>query len=87
MQVIHVEFVFILKKLLFLGFYYQIYLFIIILFSNLINLNHSNIFREDLLKKMQRHTIVPLVTNEDSPDITEQIVQSILDQVILFNFI
>jgi hypothetical protein len=37
---------------------------------------------EDLLKKMQRHTIVPLMTSEDSPEITEQIVQSILDQVM-----
>jgi hypothetical protein len=37
--------------------------------------------REDLLKKMQRHTIVPLMTSDDAPEITEQIVQSILDQV------
>jgi hypothetical protein len=30
---------------------------------------------------MQRHTIVPLMTSDDAPEITEQIVQSILDQV------
>ena len=37
---------------------------------------------EDLLKKMQRHTVVPLKTAADAPDITEQIVQSIMDQVM-----
>lgn len=42
------------------------------------------IFREDLLKRMQRHLVVPLKTDrEDVPDITEQLVESILDQAHL----
>jgi hypothetical protein len=32
---------------------------------------------------MQRHLVVPLSTSEDAPDITNQIVQSILDQAHL----
>jgi DNA polymerase epsilon subunit 2 len=40
------------------------------------------LFREDLLKKMQRHLAVPLVLDDPSvPDITEQLVESLLDQV------
>lgn len=54
-------------------------------------------FREDLLKKMQRHSVVtagisgsPLdgisvsSTNSDKCDVTEQLVQSLLDQAHLF---
>eukprot|EP01036_Dinobryon_divergens_P024299 gene24299-32735_t len=47
-------------------------------------------FREDLLQKMQRHLVVPLTLPDDSddgldsesrvPDITEQLVESIIDQ-------
>lgn len=40
------------------------------------------IFREDLLRKMQRHVVVPLMIGPDNPDITEQLVESILDQVL-----
>lgn len=40
------------------------------------------LFREDLLKKMQRHLAVPLVLDDPTvPDITEQLVESLLDQV------
>ena len=42
------------------------------------------IFREDLLRKMQRHTIVPLKSGPDDPEITTQLVESILDQGHLF---
>jgi DNA polymerase epsilon subunit 2 len=42
------------------------------------------LFREDLLKKMQRHLAVPLVLdNPTAPDITEQLVESLLNQVSL----
>ncbi len=41
------------------------------------------IFREDLLRKMQRNTILPPDLSEGNPDITEQLVQSICDQVLL----
>jgi hypothetical protein len=51
-----------------------------------VDVNPVLFVREDLLKKMQRHTIVPLMTSEDAPEITEQIVQSILDQVTLFSY-
>ena len=37
-------------------------------------------FREDLLRKMQRHTILPPRTEDDAPELTEQLVESILDQ-------
>ena len=42
------------------------------------------LFREDLLKKMQRHLAVPLTLDDPSaPDITEQLVETLLDQAHL----
>ena len=42
------------------------------------------LFREDLLKKMQRHLAVPLVLDDPTvPDITVQLVESLLDQAHL----
>mmetsp|Transcript_12271 Transcript_12271/g.27558 ORF Transcript_12271/g.27558 Transcript_12271/m.27558 type:complete len:260 (+) Transcript_12271:3-782(+) len=41
------------------------------------------LFREDLLKKMQRHLAVPLDLSPTSPDITEQLVETLLDQAHL----
>lgn len=42
------------------------------------------LFREDLLKKMQRHLAVPLVLDDPNvPDITTQLVESLLDQAHL----
>ena len=39
-------------------------------------------FREDLLRKMQRHLVVPLQLEDPAaPDITEQLVETLLDQV------
>ena len=38
------------------------------------------LFREDLLRKMQRHSVLPPRTDEDAPELTEQLVESILDQ-------
>jgi DNA polymerase epsilon subunit 2 len=38
------------------------------------------LFREDLLRKMQRNAVLPPKTDEDSPELTEQLVDSILDQ-------
>jgi DNA polymerase epsilon subunit 2 len=42
------------------------------------------IFREDLLKKMQRHVVLPPTHEVNGPDITEQLVESILDQVYVY---
>jgi DNA polymerase epsilon subunit 2 len=41
------------------------------------------IYREDLLRKMQRHLILPLDLTENAPDITQQLAESILDQAHL----
>lgn len=41
------------------------------------------LFREDLLKKMQKHLVVPLKTGEGLPDVTEQLVDTILSQAHL----
>ena len=42
------------------------------------------LFREDLLKKMQRHLAVPLILDDPTvPDITVQLVESLLDQAHL----
>jgi DNA polymerase epsilon subunit 2 len=38
------------------------------------------LFREDLLKKMQKHLVVPLKTGDKVADVTEQLVETILSQ-------
>lgn len=42
------------------------------------------LFREDLLKKMQKNLVLPLnLYRPEDPDITEQLVESIIDQAHL----
>jgi DNA polymerase epsilon subunit 2 len=38
------------------------------------------IFRDDLLKKMQRHVVIAPNLSEGSPELVEQLVKTILDQ-------
>lgn len=42
------------------------------------------LFRQDLLKQMQRHVAVPPSTEESAPDVTEQLVVSLMEQAHLW---